>query len=64
MFEFMVTQGQPGIGSGNKMYIEQAEGYLTCKWGMTSLLLSAPTRTQHQPINIDTRGKKWQTEYP
>ena len=38
MFEFMVSQGQPGIGSGNKMYIEQAEGYLAHKWGMTSLL--------------------------
>ena len=38
MFEFMVSQGQPGIGSGNKMYIEQAEGYLAHKWGLTSNL--------------------------
>ena len=38
MFEFMVSQGQPGIGSGNKMYIEKAEGYLAHKWGMTSNL--------------------------
>ena len=38
MFEFMVSQGQPGIGSGNKMYIEKAEGYLAHKWGMTSSL--------------------------
>ncbi len=38
MFEFMVSQGQPGIGSGNKMYIEKAEGYLAHKWGLTSNL--------------------------
>jgi len=38
LFEFMVSQGQPGIGSGNKMYIEKAEGYLAHKWGMTSNL--------------------------
>ena len=38
LFEFMVSQGQPGIGSGNKMYIEQAEGYLAHKWGLTSNL--------------------------
>ena len=38
MFEFMVSQGQPGTGSGDKTYIEQAEGYLAHKWGMTSLL--------------------------
>ena len=38
MFEFMVSQGLPGIGSGNKMYIEKAEGYLAHKWGMTSNL--------------------------
>ena len=58
MFEFMVSQGQPGIGSGNKMYIEQAEGYLAHKWGMTILQEHSTNR-----INIDTRGKKWQTEY-
>ena len=38
LFEFMVSQGQPGIGSGNKLYIEQAEGYLAHKWGLTSKL--------------------------
>ena len=38
LFEFMVSQGQPGIGSGNKMYIEKAEGYLAHKWGLTSNL--------------------------
>ena len=38
LFEFMVSQGQPGIGSGNKLYIEQAEGYLAHKWGLTSNL--------------------------
>ena len=38
MFEFMVSQGQPGTGGGDKTYIEQAEGYLAHKWGMTSLL--------------------------
>ena len=38
LFEFMVSQGQPGIGSGHKLYIEQAEGYLAHKWGLTSNL--------------------------
>ena len=38
LFEFMVSDGQPGIGSGNKMYIEKAEGYLAHKWGLTSSL--------------------------
>ena len=38
MFEFMVAQTQPGTGGGDKTYIEQAEGYLAHKWGMTSLL--------------------------
>ena len=38
LFEFMVSQGQPGIGSGNKLYIEQAEGYLAHKWGLTASL--------------------------
>ena len=38
LFEFMVSDGQPGIGSGNKMYIEQAEGYLAHKWGLTASL--------------------------
>ena len=38
LFEFMVSQGQPGFGSGNKYYIEQAEGYLAHKWGLTSNL--------------------------
>ena len=38
LFEFMVSQGQPGFGSGNKYYIEQAEGYLAHKWGLTASL--------------------------
>ena len=38
LFEFIAAQGQPGIGSGNKMYIEKAEGYIAHKWGMTSNL--------------------------
>ena len=38
LFEFMVSDGQPGFGSGNKYYIEQAEGYLAHKWGLTSSL--------------------------
>ena len=38
LFEFMVSQGLPGLGSGNKFYIEKAEGYLAHKWGMTSNL--------------------------
>ena len=38
MFEFIVAQTQPGTGGGDKTYIEQAEGYLAHKWGMTSLL--------------------------
>ena len=38
LFEFMVSDGQPGIGSGNKMYIEKAEGYIAHKWGLTSSL--------------------------
>ena len=38
LFEFIAAQGQPGTGSGNKMYIEKAEGYLAHKWGMTSNL--------------------------
>ena len=38
MFEFMVSQGLPGFGSGNKYYIEQAEGYLAHKWGLTASL--------------------------
>ena len=38
MFEFMVAQTQPGTGSGDKTYIEKAEGYLAHKWGMTSNL--------------------------
>ena len=38
LFEFMVSDGQPGIGSGNKMYIEKAEGYLAHKWGLTASL--------------------------
>ena len=38
LFEFMVSQGLPGLGSGNKFYIEKAEGYLAHKWGLTSNL--------------------------
>ena len=38
MFEFITAQGQPGTGGGDKTYIEQAEGYIAHKWGMTSLL--------------------------
>ena len=38
MFEFFVSQTQPGTGGGDKTYIEQAEGYIAHKWGMTSLL--------------------------
>ena len=38
LFEFMVSQGLPGFGSGNKYYIEQAEGYLAHKWGLTASL--------------------------
>ena len=38
MFEFMVSKDKPGTGSGDKTYIEQAEGYPVPKWGMTSLL--------------------------
>ena len=38
LFEFMVSDGQPGFGSGNKYYIEQAEGYLAHKWGLTASL--------------------------
>ena len=38
MFEFMVSQGQPGTGGGDKTYIEQAEGYLAHKWGLTANL--------------------------
>ena len=38
MFEFMVVQDTTGTGGGDKTYIEQAEGYLAHKWGMTSLL--------------------------
>ena len=38
MFEFMVSQGQPGTGGGDKTYIEQAEGYIAHKWGLTANL--------------------------
>lgn len=38
LFEFMVSQGQPGTGGGDKTYIEQAEGYLAHKWGLTANL--------------------------
>ena len=38
LFEFMVSDGQPGTGSGDKTYIEQAEGYIAHKWGLTSSL--------------------------
>ena len=41
LFEFMVSQGLPGIGSGNKMYIEKAEGYLAHKWSREVLLPGA-----------------------
>jgi len=46
LFEFMVSQGQPGTGSGDKTYIEQAEGYLAHKWGLTgSLPVSHPYKS-------------------
>ena len=38
LFEFIVSQGQPGTGGGDKTYIEQAEGYIAHKWGLTSSL--------------------------
>ena len=38
LFEFMVSDGQPGTGSGDKTHIEKAEGYIAHKWGMASLL--------------------------
>ena len=38
LFEFMVSQGQPGTGGGDKTYIEQAEGYIAHKWGLTANL--------------------------
>ena len=59
MFEFMVAQTQPGTGGGDKTYIEQAEGYLAHKWGMTSLLpVSHPYKSvAPNRINIETRGK-------
>jgi len=38
LFEFMVSQGQPGTGGGDKTFIEQAEGYIAHKWGLTANL--------------------------
>ena len=38
LFEFIAAQGQPGTGGGDKTYIEQAEGYIAHKWGLTSNL--------------------------
>ena len=38
LFEFIVAQGQPGTGGGDKTYIEQAEGYIAHKWGLTASL--------------------------
>ena len=38
LFEFIVAQGQPGTGGGDKTYIEQAEGYIAHKWGLTANL--------------------------
>ena len=38
LFEFMAAQGQPGTGGGDKTYIEQAEGYIAHKWGLTANL--------------------------
>ena len=40
LFEFIAAQGQPGTGGGDKTYIEQAEGYIAQKWGLTDLLPS------------------------
>ena len=34
----MVSDGQPGTGSGDKTHIEKAEGYIAHKWGMANLL--------------------------
>ena len=46
LFEFMVSQGQPGTGGGDKTYIEQAEGYIAHKWGLTaSLPVSHPYKS-------------------
>ena len=46
LFEFMVSDGQPGTGSGDKTYIEQAEGYIAHKWGLTgSLPVSHPYKS-------------------
>ena len=49
LFEFMVSQGQPGFGSGNKYYIEQAEGYLAHKWGLTASLPVSPPHKNTAP---------------
>ena len=46
LFEFIVAQGQPGTGGGDKTYIEQAEGYIAHKWGLTaSLPVSHPYKS-------------------
>ena len=46
LFEFMVSDGQPGTGGGDKTYIEQAEGYIAHKWGLTaSLPVSHPYKS-------------------
>ena len=46
LFEFMAAQGQPGTGGGDKTYIEQAEGYIAHKWGLTaSLPVSHPYKS-------------------
>ena len=50
LYEFMSVRGLPGTGGTDMTYIEEAEGYVAHKWGVTSLLTvshpyksSAPT---------------------
>jgi len=38
LYEFMSVKGLPGTGGTDMTYIEQAEGYVAHKWGVTSLL--------------------------
>ena len=38
LFEFMSVKGLPGTGGTDMTYIEQAEGYVAHKWGLTANL--------------------------
>ena len=38
LYEFMSVRGLPGTGGTDMTYIEEAEGYVAHKWGVTSLL--------------------------